>query len=163
MAKELLADVTVKSAKPSDKDKRLNDGGGLYLLIKPNGAKWWRFDYTINGKRKTLSLGVYPDTGLADARRKAETIRNQKSNGIDPGLARKIEKAGDEASTFAAIAKEFMQAKPNCSESHRKHIGECFERDVFPWLGNRPMKDLTAMEVLATLRRIVDRGALETA
>jgi hypothetical protein len=163
MAKELLADVTVRNAKPTDKPQRINDGGGLYLLIQPSGAKWWRLDYTLNGTRKTLSLGVYPDTGLADARRKAENIRNQKSNGIDPSIVRKIEKAGDEANTFAAIAKEFMQAKPNWSESHRKHVGECFERDVFPWLGNRPMKDLTAVEVLATLRRIVARGALETA
>ena len=68
MAKELLTDVTVRNAKPTDKDKRLNDGGGLYLLIKPNGAKWWRFDYTIENKRKTLSIGVYPATGLADAK-----------------------------------------------------------------------------------------------
>jgi hypothetical protein len=84
MAKELLTDVTVRNAKPTDKDKRLNDGGGLYLLIKPNGAKWWRFDYTIGGKRKTLSIGVYPATGLADARRKAQEVRNQNANGIDP-------------------------------------------------------------------------------
>ncbi|MFI3188009.1 MAG: Arm DNA-binding domain-containing protein [Methylococcales bacterium] len=93
MAKELLTDVTVSNAKPTDKDKRLNDGGGLYLLIKPNGAKWWRFDYTIAGKRKTLSIGVYPATGLADARRKAQEVRNQNANGIDPSDTRKEAKA----------------------------------------------------------------------
>lgn len=68
MAKELLTDVTVRNSKPNEKDQRINDGSGLYLLIKPNGAKWWRFDYTINSKRKTLSLGIYPATTLANAR-----------------------------------------------------------------------------------------------
>jgi len=100
---------------------------------------------------------------MRGARPKLSEIRNQKANGIGPSIARKIEKAGDESCTFAAIAKEFMAAKQNWSESHRRHVKECFERDVFPWLGNRPMKDLSAVEVLATLRRIADRGALETA
>jgi len=72
MAKELLKPATITNAKPGDKDKRLNDGNGLYLLVKATGAKWWRFDYSIDGKRKTLSLGTFPVTGLADARRKAE-------------------------------------------------------------------------------------------
>ena len=89
MAKELLSDVTVRNAKPNDKDRRLNDGGGLYLLIKPNGAKWWRFDYSIDGKRKTLSLGVYPAISLADARRKASEAKNQQANGINPSDTRK--------------------------------------------------------------------------
>ena len=92
MAKELLTDVTIRNAKPIDKDKRLNDGGGLYLLIKTNGAKWWRFDYTIESKRKTLSLGVYPKTSLNDARKKATTATNIVANGIDPSNERKNEK-----------------------------------------------------------------------
>lgn len=89
MAKELLKPATVSTAKPGDKDKRLNDGNGLYLLIKPNGAKWWRLDYSIDSKRKTLSLGVYPATGLADARRKAEEARAKVASGIDPSDTRK--------------------------------------------------------------------------
>lgn len=93
MTTNILFDVTIRNAKPTDKAQRLNDSGGLYLLIKPNGAKWWRFDYTFVGKRKTLSLGVYPATGLADARRKAETARNQISNDIDPSKTRKESKA----------------------------------------------------------------------
>jgi len=76
MAEKLLVDPTLKNVKPGDKDKRLNDGGGLYLLVKPSGAKWWRFDYSIDGKRKTLSLGVYPKTTLNDARRKATETKN---------------------------------------------------------------------------------------
>ena len=70
MAKELLKDVTIRNAKPDNKDHRLNDGEGLYILIKPNGAKWWRFDYTFSLKRKTLSLGVYPETSLKTSQRK---------------------------------------------------------------------------------------------
>jgi hypothetical protein len=89
MAKELLKPTTVSNAKPGDKDKRLNDGNGLYLLLKPTGAKWWRLDYSIDGKRKTLSPGVYPATGLADARRKAEDARAKVASGIDPSEARK--------------------------------------------------------------------------
>jgi len=88
MAKKLLLDVTLRNAKPDVKDKRLNDGEGLYLLIKPNGAKWWRFDYSFAGKRKTLSLGVYPKTTLTDARRKATDAQNKVANGIDPSDTR---------------------------------------------------------------------------
>lgn len=92
MATNILFDVTIRNAKPTDKNQRLNDGGGLYLLIKPNGAKWWRFDYTIESKRKTLSLGVYPKTSLNDARKKATTAVNKVANGIDPSAERKAEK-----------------------------------------------------------------------
>jgi hypothetical protein len=93
IAKDLLKPITVLNAKPSDKDCRLTDGSGLYLLVKPDGAKWWRFDYSIEGKRKTLSLGVYPATGLADARRKADDARIEISKGIDPSDKRKETKA----------------------------------------------------------------------
>jgi hypothetical protein len=96
MAKELLKDVTIRNTKPADKDQRLNDGNGLYVLVKPNGAKWWRLDYSFKGKRKTLSVGVYPATGLADARRKAAEARNQISNGIDPSDTRKETKAAQQ-------------------------------------------------------------------
>ena len=93
MARELLTLSTVRNSKPGDIDIRLDDGGGLYLLIKPNGAKWWRFDYSIEGNRKTLSFNVYPATGLADARRKAENARNLLIRGIDPSITLKEIKA----------------------------------------------------------------------
>ncbi|MFZ2452721.1 MAG: tyrosine-type recombinase/integrase [Methylovulum miyakonense] len=131
--------------------------------MNPNGSKYFRLKFRFSGQEKVLALGVYPETSLKKARDKREEARKNLDNGIDPSLTRKIEKLGSAENTFAAIAKEFIAAKPNWSASHRKHVEECFERDVFPWLGNRPMKELTAVEVLATLRRIVDRGALETA
>ena len=84
MAKELLKDVAVRNAKPTDKDFRLSDGEGLYLLVKANGAKWWRFDYTFSGSRKTLSLGVYPVTSLSDARRKQKTQESRSAMMLTP-------------------------------------------------------------------------------
>ena len=93
MAKELLKDVTIRNTRPDNKGHRLNDGEGLYILIRPNGAKWWRFDYTFSLKRKTLSLGVYPETSLSDARRKAEEARNSIANDKDPSNIRKEKKA----------------------------------------------------------------------
>ncbi|MDP3009719.1 MAG: integrase arm-type DNA-binding domain-containing protein [Methylococcales bacterium] len=179
MAKELLTDVTVRNAKPTDKDKRLNDGSGLYLLIKPNGAKWWRFDYTIAGKRKTLSVGVYPSTGLADARRKVEEVRNQNANGIDPSNTRKEAKAGQRliienekrvdaglsaVDSFEFVALEWYDKRMlNKSESHQKRTLSLLKRDLFPWLGNRPIATIKAPELLEVLQRIESRNAIETA
>lgn len=167
MAKELLTDVTVKSAKPTNKDKRINDGGGLYLLIKPNGAKWWRFDYTINGKRKTLSLGVYPDTGLKAARDKRGKAREQIAQGIDPSENRKAQKyAAENASltSFEVIAREWHEKhKANWSQSHETRAISLLKRDLFQWLGAKQIPDIKAADLLAVLRRIEERGALETA
>jgi integrase len=179
MAKELLTDVTIRNAKPIDKDKRLNDGGGLYLLIKPNGAKWWRFDYTIENKRKTLSIGVYPATGLADARRKVEEARNQNANGIDPSKARKETKAEQRLTaenkkridagltvvdSFEYVALEWYEKKMlNKSESHQKRTMALLKRDLFPWLGSRSIAAIKAPELLEVLQRIESRNAIETA
>ncbi|MGJ0491723.1 Arm DNA-binding domain-containing protein [Methylobacter sp.] len=96
MAKQKLTDTTLRNTKPEAKDKRLTDGDGLYLLVKSNGAKWWRFDYSFQGKRKTISLGVYPTIGLADARRKADEARTNVANDIDPSDTRKAIKAAQQ-------------------------------------------------------------------
>jgi integrase len=159
-----LSDTAIKNAKPKEKPYKLADEKGLYLLVTVNGGKWWRFDYRLAGKRKTLSMGVYPEISLKEARAKRDKAREQIAKGIDPGITRKIEKAGSSENTFSAIAKEFIEGNKNrWSSSHRAHVEQCFERDVYPWIGSRPLKDLSAVEVLTTLRRIVDRGALETA
>jgi integrase len=160
-----LSDTAIRNAKPlPDKAFKIPDEKGMYLLVHQNGSKYFRLDYRFNGKRKTLALGVYPDTTLKDARTKRDQAREQIAKGNDPGLMRKIDKAGSAENSFSAVAREFIEANKNrWSPSHREHIEQCFERDVYPWLGDRPLKDLSAVEVLATLRRIVDRGALETA
>jgi len=173
MAKELLNDVTVRNAKPTGKDQRLNDGGGLYLLLKPNGAKWWRFDYSIGGKRKTLSLGVYPDTTLSDARRKATDARNNVANDIDPSDQRKEKKhiqqvenenqkrieAGLPAiGSFGEVALEFFEKHMhNKSESHRQRSWNAIETNLMPWLKHRPINEITAPELLEVLRRVEAR------
>jgi len=159
-----LSDTAIKNAKPTDKPYKMQDEKGMYLLVHPNGGKYFRYNYRFNNKRLTLSLGVYPATSLKEARDKRDTAIKQIAGGINPGISRKIEKAGSIENTFKAVAEDFLMTKKNeWSASHHKHIKECFERDVYPWLGNRPLKELSAVEVLTTLRRIVDRGAIETA
>ena len=159
-----LTNIKVKNAKPGDKDFKLFDEKGLFLLIKKSGSKYWRFKYRINKSEKLLALGVYPEVSLKDARDKRDEARKQISDGIDPSITRKFEKAGSTENTFQAVAEEFLEAYSfKWSPSHKKHIKECYERDVYPWIGSRSVKDLSAVEVLITLRRIVDRGALETA
>jgi integrase len=160
-----LTDTACKNTKPNaEKPYKLADEKGLYLLINQNGSKYFRMDYRFGGKRKTLALGVYPETSLKQARDKRDEARSQLADGIDPSLKRKAEKTGSLENTFSAIAKEFIENNRNrWSESHLNHVQQRLERDVYPWLGNRPVKELTAQEVLATLKRIVDRGALESA
>ena len=159
----MLTDSACKNAKPADKPFKIQDDRGLYLFVNTNGSKYFRYNYRFAGKRKTLALGVYPITTLKEAREKRDTAKKQIDAGIDPGLIKKIDRIGASENTFRAIAIEFMEAKQNWSASHKKHVSECFERDVFPWLGSRMVKDLSAVEVLDVLRRIVNRGALETA
>ncbi|MBK8813998.1 MAG: integrase arm-type DNA-binding domain-containing protein [Methylococcaceae bacterium] len=178
MAKELLVDVTLRNAKPDSKDKRLNDGDGLYLLVKPNGSKWWRFDYTIERKRKTLSLGVYPDTGLKQAREKLGIAKQQVANGVDPSDTRKQIKVAqilaaenesriDAGSTvlgsFQHIAEEWGQKKIDGWDDNNNRSKRMLERNIFPWLGCKPIVDIKPMDILSCLRRVEARGTIETA
>ncbi len=162
-----LTDTAIKSAKPTDKPVKMTDGDGLYLLLNPNGGKWWRFDYRFDGKRKTLSMGVYPDVSLRDARDRRDAARKQIANGIDPGEHRKAHKsarADAVANSFEAVAREwFSKMLPTWTPDHADKIIKRFERDVFPWIGGKPIADLNAPEVLTTVRRIEARGRLETA
>lgn len=162
-----LSDTAIRRTKPSEKPQRLFDGGGLYLELSPAGGKWWRLKYRFGGKEKRLSLGTYPDTGLADARDKRDAARKLLAAGIDPSEQRKAEKAAGEeraANSFEVIAREW-HAKQSATwvELHASRIMLRLENDVFPWLGSRPIADITAKELLATVNRIVDRGATESA
>jgi integrase len=162
-----LTDVTIRKAKPADKSQRLFDGGGMYLELSPAGGKWWRLKYRYGGKEKRLSLGTYPDTGLADAREKRDAARKLLAAGVDPGEQRKAVKAAGEeraANSFEVIAREW-HAKQSATwvELHASRIMLRMENDVFPWLGSRPIADVTAKELLVTVNRIVDRGAVESA
>ena len=182
MAKHLIpGDTTLKAIKPGDPRKRLSDGDGLYLLLfVKGGAHGWRLDYAHGGKRKTLSLGTYPDTSLSLARRKADEARKLLSEGTDPSDVRKAGKAAIEAKveadklaaegkpgpgTFEFVARDWLatvhQAKVSPAHAERTQVR--FEKDVFPWLGRRPIGEIGAPELLQCLRRIEARGAIETA
>ena len=121
-----LSDIAIRKAKPSEKPIKLADGGGLYLLLKPNGAKWWRLDYRFSGKRKALSMGVYPEVGLRAARDKRDEARRLLADGIDPGENRKIQKAARyerSENSFEVVAREwFAKFSPNWASSHATKI-----------------------------------------
>lgn len=144
---------------------RLFDGGGLYLEVSPTGGKWWRWKYRFGGKEKRLSFGVYPAVSLKAARAKRDAARQQLAAAIDPGQARKADKLAQAgAESFEAVALEWhARFSPGWVASHGDRILRRLEKDVFPWLGPRPVGDIKAPELLAVLRRIESRGALETA
>jgi integrase len=160
-----LTDSAIRNAKPKEKNYKLADGGGLYLLVTTKGGKWWRLDYRFQGKRKTLSMGVYPDVSLKSARDRRAEAKTQLADGIDPGEIRKATKASQsDADGFEAVAREWWgQREPTWSKTHSSRIILRLEKDVFPWIGNRPIGEISAPELLTVLRRIESRGALETA
>lgn len=148
-----------------EKAYKLADGGGMYLLVKPNGSKYWRLKYRFAGKEKMLSIGVYPDVSLADAREKRKEARKTLASGGDPGEVKKAEKLSQKlsiANTFEAIAREWHQHKADrWSLRYREEIIDTFEKDIFPHIGKRPIAEIKPMELLETLRRMEKRGALE--
>ncbi|MGA9827923.1 MAG: integrase arm-type DNA-binding domain-containing protein, partial [Rhodanobacteraceae bacterium] len=162
-----LTDTAIRKAKPSVKPQRLFDAGGLYLELSPKGGKWWRLKYRLAGKEKRLSLGTYPDTGLADAREKRDAARKLLAAGVDPGAQRKAEKvAGTEraANSFEVIAREWIAKRsPGWVDSHTSRIVLRLENDVFPWLGAQPIAEISPADLLACVRRVESRGAMESA
>ena len=160
-----LTDTAIPRAKPKAKAVKLFDGGGLYLEVNPAGGKWWRWKYRFGGKEKRLSLGVYPDVSLKAAREKRDAARQQLAAGINPGQARRAEKlARAGAESFEAIARQWhAKFSPGWVASHGDRILKRLEKDLFPWVGKRPIAEIKAPALLAVLRRIESRGALETA
>jgi integrase len=162
-----LTDTQIRKAKPTEKARKLFDERGLYLEISPRGGKWWRFKYRFGGKEKRLSLGVYPDISLKDARDRREDARKLVAHGVDPSEARKAAKTASQergTNSFEVISREWFSKKsPVWVPSHASRIIRRLERDIFPWLGGKPIAEITAPQLLETVRRIETRGALETA
>ena len=165
-----LSDKAIKAIKPADKVKRYSDEKGLYLEVAPSGGKLWRLKYRYGGKEKRLSFGAYPDTSLKRARERRDEARELLAAGIDPGQARKEAKeeraaaVAADAATFEAVAREwFERHRDGWADSHSGKIIARLENDLFPWLGQRQIAEITAPDVLACLRRIEARGALDTA
>jgi integrase len=162
-----LTDTAIRNTKPTEKPTKLTDGGGLYLLLNPNGSRWWRLDYRFRGKRKTISMGIYPDVSLKDARNRRDEARKLLASEVDPGENRKAIKAAkteSSANSFEVVAREwFAKYSGTWKENHSDRIIRRFELDIFPWIGGKPISEITAPELLATVRKIEGRGALETA
>ncbi|ENF8300768.1 MULTISPECIES: tyrosine-type recombinase/integrase [Serratia] len=160
-----LTDVKVRTAKPQDKPYKLADGGGLYLLVNTNGSRYWRLKYRVMGREKLLSIGVYPDISLAVARQKRDEARKVLAEGNDPSAVKKAEKQAKKIAaenTFESIAREWHKAKADrWSLRYRDEIIDTFEKDIFPYIGLRPIAEIKPLELLETLKRMEKRGALE--
>ena len=162
-----LTELQVKVAKPREKEYKLSDGLGLHLLVTPSGGKLWRFQYPFAGKQKAVAFGAYPAVSLSGARKQRDEAKSLLVAGVDPAGARKAQKAATvskSADSFEVIAREwFGHFRETWSEDHAGTIMARLEQNVFPWVGAVPISELEAPEVLAVLRRVQARGALETA
>ncbi len=162
-----LTNTAIINAKSTDKPRKLADEKGLFLLVHPNGSKYWRLKYRFGGREKVLAFGVYPDISLADARQRRDDARKLLANDTDPGETRKASKAAGAdraANSFEVVAREwYAKNAASWNESHGGRILRRFERDIFPWIGGKPIADITAPDLLAAVRRTESRGAIETA
>jgi integrase len=180
MPKHLIPSAaTLRVIKPGQPQSRISDGAGLYLLLFVNGGSHgWRFDYTFEGRRKTLSLGTYPAVSLASARQRADEARQLVSAGLNPSELRQkkrqsvhqqrvIEKLREAGlplpGSFEAVATDwFSRHAPSWAASHSEKIIRRLKRDVFPWIGERPIASIRPPEILQLLKRVEERGAIET-
>ena len=155
----------VETAKPKEKSYKLFDGGGLYLEVTAKGSRYWRMKYRFGGKEKRLAFGVFPTVTLAEAREMRNQAKKVLAAGGDPGEVKKEEKAIQKLSTgntFEAIAREWHKSKADrWSLRYRNEIIDTFEKDIFPYIGKRPIAEIKPLELLETLRRMEKRGALE--
>ncbi|HED1572154.1 TPA: tyrosine-type recombinase/integrase [Morganella morganii] len=155
----------VETAKPKEKSYKLFDGGGLYLEVTAKGSRYWRMKYRFGGKEKRLAFGVFPTVTLAEAREMRNQAKKILAAGGDPGEVKKEEKAIQKLSTgntFEAIAREWHKSKADrWSLRYRDEIIDTFEKDIFPYIGKRPIAEIKPLELLETLRRMEKRGALE--
>jgi integrase len=162
-----LTNIEIRNFLPTDKSVRLYDERGLYLEVSPRGGKWWRLKYRFGGKEKRLSLGVYPDISLKEARERRDEARRVLAEGWDPSTKRKASRTAqaDRAkSSFELVTREWLtRYSTTWAVNHRVRIIRLFERDVYQLIGGRPISEISAHDLLAVIRRIEARGALDTA
>ena len=162
-----LYDKTIKGAEPRKKPYKLFDGGGLFLEIMPNGSKLWRLKYRYLGKEKRISFGAYPLVSLAEARDKRDEAKKLLLQDMDPSTARQDNREAlirNAQNTFEATAREWHEnQKGRWSENHYNNVMHRMERDIFPYIGKKPIKNIDAPTLLDVLRRIEKRGALDIA
>lgn len=163
-----LTDTKVRSARPKEQPYKLADAGGLFLLIKPDGGRYWRLKYRFAGKEKLLAVGVYPTVTLAEARAKRDAAKRDLANGIDPSQAKqaaKRERAISAANSFEAVTREWhaLQAAGRWTERYAEKVMQGFEKHIFPTIGHRPIKEITPRELLGVLRVMQEGGTIDRA
>jgi integrase len=158
-----LNDATIRAAKASEKQQKLFDGNGLFLLVMKNGTKTWRLKYRFQGKEKLISLGTYPLVSLKDARERAIEARKTLDNGVDPSAARKQEKSAT-LNTFESVAREWHERQATkWSALYTKNVINRMQHNLFPVIGSLPVNEVTAPQILAILRKVEARGTIATA
>lgn len=160
-----LTDTAIRKAKPADKPIKLTDSGGLFLYISPAGGKSWRWKFYVDGKEKLMTLGRYPDVSLAEARERRDQARKVKAAGEDPMVKRRNEQVQRRISaenSFESVAKAWLdQWSPTKSPRHVAYVRRRLEADVFPEIGARPVSEIQAPEMVAMVKKIAGRGALD--
>jgi len=155
-----LTDTEIKRSKPKEKDYKLSDGQGLYLVVKKNGTKFFRFDFSYNNKRKTVSFGIYPEISLKHAREKRADYRKLLKDGINPVDY----KNSKDLNTFKVVAQKWLEImKSQWKESTYKKTVLAMQKNVLPYIGNKSIKDIKRVDILQLLKQMEDRGLLETA
>ncbi|TXH13329.1 MAG: DUF4102 domain-containing protein, partial [Gammaproteobacteria bacterium] len=156
-----LTETQARNSKPSDRAYKLADGEGLFLFVQPNGSKLWRMKYRFAGKEKLLSFGAYPDLGIAAARAKRTAAKALLAEGKDP-MKSKGEVISQEGATFFDVAKRWHENRKSAlNAAHAERVWSRMERDVFPAIGEKLVHEITAPDVLAMIRKIEARGALD--
>ncbi|EKI3478603.1 tyrosine-type recombinase/integrase [Salmonella enterica subsp. enterica serovar Derby] len=162
-----LTDIAVKNAKPSDKQIKLSDGKGLYLLVHPNGSKYWQAAYRYDGKQKVFSIGTYPSVSLSEARTSLLEMKSLLANGIDPLQQKKAAKAEERGDfTFEAVAREWhkkMAVSERWIPKHSERVLNSLINHLFTAIGSRDVKTLKTRDLLLPLRKIEAKGQNETA
>ena len=161
----MLNDTRVRNAKRADRPIKLSDSGGLHLLIQPNGSKLWRLAYRFGGKQKTLAIGVYPTVTLKHAREKRDEAKRLLADNIDPSTQRRLEKlTAASGKTFRAVAEEVLvklerEGRADVTLAKKRWLLDF----AYPAIGERPVAEITAPELLAVLRKVEVRGRYQTA
>ncbi|WP_455947831.1 tyrosine-type recombinase/integrase [Lelliottia jeotgali] len=160
-----LSNAAIRRVKATEKQQKLSDGAGLFLLVHPNGSRYWRWKYRVNGKEKLLGMGIYPEVSLAKAREAREDARRLLASGVDPSEHRKAataSRAAVDGESFEVINREWLAGRP-WVPAYGKKVIAWFEKDVFPYIGARRAADLKASDFLQAARRMEARAAFESA
>ena len=167
MPSDKLTELGVHKAKPGSKPKKFTDGRGLYLLLHPNGSKYWRMKYRFMGKEKLLALGVWPSVSLTEARKKRNESKLILKSGADPSMAKKNQKLTQyirQSNTFGSVTEEWLEMKQKeWRSTYFDDTKRTIEIHLLPDLGQRPIAEITSPEVLSVLKKIEEQGKLEAA